>query len=502
MNNYNILAKYITDRYIDTLTGNDIMDKLVGEDPAGRVMAGMLSENRIEETFSGEKIENAATKFESIPAISLSFKLARQSIGKLFIKISGLLFYNVKPTREEVVNYFINKYSKKDKKEYKSIEELVRLYSLDTLKIPAVYKKIDIEEAIGEGIEIELKSREGETIHLEEAITKKLNKLSDKIFEEICIIPDNKLTFYDLLNDEKFNKVICAKEVTIFPRWTFDVTCKLIKKEDSIYGFVQLINKTPISKGSVNLGYSPKLFNAGLSVKGENTVIFEEIELDYLKSTYKTRDAIYVIGENTSAEFDKTENKVSTRNVPVYSQYRVRTKDKFNEYITFDKLIKEPVKSLSYIYGKLEEDYKRTENEYNMQKSLLSDNARRMLKEDLDKYLIEVKRFKHGIDQIIYKDFVARAFKYMNETFACSLDGKKNRIKGWRLFQIVFIVSLIPDVIRSEYKDDEGLKGSDLENADLLYFPTGARVIIVTGCINVLISRVSETFIKNKSCIT
>jgi len=36
----------------------------------------------------------------------------------------------------------------------------------------------------------------------------------------------------------------------------------------------------------------------------------------------------------------------------------------------------------------------------------------------------------------------------------------------------------------------------------LLMMPTGARVIIVTGCINVLISRVSETFIKNKSCIT
>jgi type III restriction enzyme len=27
--------------------------------------------------------------------------------------------------------------------------------------------------------------------------------------------------------------------------------------------------------------------------------------------------------------------------------------------------------------------------------------------------------------------------------------------------------------------------------------PTGARVIIVTGCINALVSRVSETFIKN-----
>ena len=30
---------------------------------------------------------------------------------------------------------------------------------------------------------------------------------------------------------------------------------------------------------------------------------------------------------------------------------------------------------------------------------------------------------------------------------------------------------------------------------------TGERVIIVTGCINALVSRVSETFIKNNSCI-
>ena len=30
---------------------------------------------------------------------------------------------------------------------------------------------------------------------------------------------------------------------------------------------------------------------------------------------------------------------------------------------------------------------------------------------------------------------------------------------------------------------------------------TGERVIIVTGCINALAVRVSETFIRNKSCI-
>ena len=41
-----------------------------------------------------------------------------------------------------------------------------------------------------------------------------------------------------------------------------------------------------------------------------------------------------------------------------------------------------------------------------------------------------------------------------------------------------------------------------LEGKDLLgCAQTGARVIIVTGCINVLVSRVSGTFIKNNSCI-
>ena len=36
---------------------------------------------------------------------------------------------------------------------------------------------------------------------------------------------------------------------------------------------------------------------------------------------------------------------------------------------------------------------------------------------------------------------------------------------------------------------------------NLVVAATGERVIIVTGCINALVSRVSGTFIKNKSCI-
>ena len=59
----------------------------------------------------------------------------------------------------------------------------------------------------------------------------------------------------------------------------------------------------------------------------------------------------------------------------------------------------------------------------------------------------------------------------MNETFKTSFNTKP--LIGWRLFQIVFIVSLIPKVIRSEYHNDNTLLEADLETASLLYFPTG-----------------------------
>ena len=61
----------------------------------------------------------------------------------------------------------------------------------------------------------------------------------------------------------------------------------------------------------------------------------------------------------------------------------------------------------------------------------------------------------------------------MNQTFRMKLSGEHRNIKGWRLFQIVFIVSLICEIIRSEYRDDRTIAEADIEAANLLYFPTG-----------------------------
>ena len=78
-NNYNILADYIVSRYIDRISGNDIEETFVDDSPADRVMVGMLAENRMEERFDGGYIENNSTRFESVPSISVSFIVKKNS---------------------------------------------------------------------------------------------------------------------------------------------------------------------------------------------------------------------------------------------------------------------------------------------------------------------------------------------------------------------------------------------------------------------------------------
>ena len=51
MNDYNVLAKFLTDKYIDRVSGRDFPERIVGEDPEKVVMAGTMAEDRNEETL-------------------------------------------------------------------------------------------------------------------------------------------------------------------------------------------------------------------------------------------------------------------------------------------------------------------------------------------------------------------------------------------------------------------------------------------------------------------
>ncbi|BCJ97575.1 DEAD/DEAH box helicase family protein [Anaerocolumna chitinilytica] len=469
-NEYNIMAKHIVSQYVDRISGNDIFESFTSDEaPDRRVMVGMLAENRVSTTFDGGYVENNSTRFESVPSISISFVIEKRDNCVINVIPTGMFFYTIRPVYSACVDYILRKYSEKDRTIYTSISELCALYPTERIPVPMTYKKINLESVMGNGIDIDISKIE-KRFHLEHQITEKLSVLSDQIMDEICIINDTYVCFGDLVNEERFKIAVTIKEEKACPRWDIDILCKTFIENNNIRFIMQMVNKT-MTTDRKNVGYMPVIFNAGMKVVGNNETKFIDIKMKSFLNNYKEHKPVYAVAENISVDYNSKLNEIKTENVPLYFQKRLKTKDDLTEYVTFDKLIENPISNLSIILSKMEDDYIACQQEYE-QSFELSEIARIKFKDSLDDYRREIDRFATGIEQIKYKDLVKRAFSYMNETFRVPLNEQRN-IKGWRLFQIVFIVSMICEVIRSEYKDDMTIRKADIEAANLLYFPTG-----------------------------
>lgn len=472
-NNYNIMANYIVSKYIERVSGKDLGETFVDDDPSKRVMVGMLSEDRVEAKFEGEYVENTNTRFDSIPSISISFIVKKNESGILHVIPAGLLFYMVQPSYEKTVQYMLERYSEKDSEHYTDILQLCECYPEIKFNLPLTYKKIDIASVMADGIEIKLSDiTPGQTFHLKQKIAEKLSVLADQIANEICIVSQSRISFFDLTEPDRFRVVTGIKDERVQPRWDIDIVCNVKEEGNTLRFLLQMVNTTPINDKK-NIGYLPKIFDAGICVKGNEGIEFQNIPLDYFSGSYKERNPIFAVTENASAKYHMERNEIRTDNIPIYYQKRLVTKDDLKEYVTFAKLIQDPIVNLNYILLKMEEDYGRCEDDFESRRSKLSSQACLKYQNALREYENEISRFHNGIKQIEYKDFVRKAFYYMNKTFQTKLDGQSRNITGWRLFQIVFIVSMIGEVIHSEYRDDASLTYADIDVANLLYFPTG-----------------------------
>lgn len=467
------MANYIVSKYIERVSGKDLGETFVDDDPSKRVMVGMLSEDRVEAKFEGGYVENTNTRFDSIPSISISFIVKKNESGILHVIPAGLLFYMVQPSYEKTVQYMLERYSEKDSEHYTDILQLCECYPEIKFNLPLTYKKIDIASVMADGIEIKLSDiTPGQTFHLKQKIAEKLSVLADQIANEICIVSQSRISFFDLTEPDRFRVVTGIKDERVQPRWDIDIVCNVKEEGNTLRFLLQMVNTTPINDKK-NIGYLPKIFDAGIRVKGNEGIEFQNIPLDYFSGSYKERNPIFAVTENASAKYHMERNEIRTDNIPIYYQKRLVTKDDLKEYVTFAKLIQNPIVNLNYILLKMEEDYGRCEDDFESRRSKLSSQACLKYQNALREYENEISRFHNGIKQIEYKDFVRKAFYYMNKTFQAKLDGQSRNITGWRLFQIVFIVSMIGEVIHSEYRDDASLTYADIDVANLLYFPTG-----------------------------
>ena len=460
LNKYQEFCNYLKEEYINKLSGESKDDEyIIGERPSDRIVIGLLD--------SGD-LGDESKRFESMHLLKVNFFLNKSAKGVLHINIKGNLFYNVLPNYNDQINN-IRIENNNDEKEEK------------IAKIVNKFKRIKIDNELKD-IQVNVeKLIEEKRVDLSKEVNSRINKIrmDDSIYYKNRAIPVEKLSneniFYDFIEKEKI--------IRQRPNWKFEVylTCKKSNsKSDNYIVTLIFINKTPKCqnynpKKEEFLFYPTPIFNVGVEIIGEN-VKFESNKLPYFNNSYKVDSNTRVKGEWISAEFNEKENKIYTTNVPKFIEYRRKTIDIYSENTVFENLINNPIENLLIIY----EGMKKYVKDIKKDRATIESKDYEEFDKDINTFEQEINRFKIGID--VLNDYLEarKAFEYMNKTFS-----QNRKYTSWRLFQLVYIVSMIPDIIYNEHKDElKQIYGYKYEDeTEILFFPTGGgKTEAFLGC--------------------
>lgn len=493
-NNRELLAKEIVDRFVAAISGTN-SEEIIDYNPNDRIYVGKLSPQSAADTFSSSVL---------IKQISVDFRIPKEDVQTAEIDIypQGNFFYRVQPTLEQQRKAFYDDFiSTFTDQRIVDFSELTEKYASNELsdemrghkvQLLPVYRKIAIDRDQG-FITLCIKDIYNSeygcgSIPDDSEFMKELNRQVLKLCNEVKAVPDimpcqfrDRLTIKDLLSEESWEKYkkkqITREEFDMFPRFDYSLAVELKKVEDYLDVTVALSNETAF--GDESTGFQKRtakndayrintLFNSGIRVKCRNTCL-APIEMDYFSNDYKYDKWVYALGNNCNVTCDPETMEIQTVHVPIFIQNRLKTNDSLA--VKFDDLIDNPVSTLKMIYTKMQHEVELWKIDYSSRIDLTS-IGKAQFDNEIKTFELEIKRFKTGVDLIEQYYMVRTAFQYMNKAFKQSAKG----YDSWRLFQIVFVVSLILDIVAHEEDlmlDDE-LKGkAKTDDIDILYFPTG-----------------------------
>jgi hypothetical protein len=497
-NNREVLASNIIDRFVAAVSGTD-KDQWLVNSPEDRIYVGKLSPQSKEADFSSSVL---------IKQISVDFRIPKKDIDTAMLQIfpQGNFFFRVLPTLEQQREFFLKNFiaTFNPETQFSDFTALADAYNSGSLtsemkahkvQLLPVYEKIAIDR---DKVYFEVKISEiynakfycgsiPEGAPFYQAIKQQVEALCAEAKARPNIMPcqfRDKLTLADLLSEETWQSYIQKQrkreEFDMFLRFDYSMSVDLKGSGDHLNVTVALSNETPWGDESGGFGQSAAktdkyristLFNSGIKVKCLETE-FVPIELDYFADDYKYDRFVYALGNNCNVSYDKDNVEIQTTHVPYFVQHRLKTNDKMA--IKFADLITEPVKTLKGIYAQMQKELERWNADFELRRSTLTPNGVRQFKNEIDAFKQETTRFATGIDLLSKHNMVCDAFRYMNQAFMDS--AKSKGYDSWRLFQIVFIVSLMLDVVAHEQDlmlDDDIKIKAKTDDVDILYFPTG-----------------------------
>ena len=350
---YQDFCKDLTEIYLKELSGEgENSDYIYYMRPTEKIVIGILDSN----------IQNSeSTRYTSIPIVKVQFFINNETTGDYKIDFSGNLYYNVLPTYEEQKEFFEKQKHEKEQRRFDDIaphEEVDNSEKYEETQFVLKYKKISIN-SIWNNIIISKKEL------LEKGIVDVSNKLNDALdsldYSDSVFYDNRDIQTGILESNEKYEKYVRThygdsdnQIIHAIPRWKFNAYLECKKSNEKNKSVVTLMLENITEKGQdfnavdfENKKYSTPLFNVGLQIEPQNGADFEEIELDNFEKSYKVNSRVVTKGEWLSAEYE--DGKIVTKNVPLFIEKRLITKDAYNDNTNIKNLQLNPIENLKTI---------------------------------------------------------------------------------------------------------------------------------------------------------
>lgn len=489
------LALRLLNDFKQEITGDQI-DRVVGHNPEEVYFVGKLM------SIKDESAANSSFSSKTfIESISVDFYIDEAERSSALVKVSpkGEFYYRAYPTLEEQRNAILDSVKQMTGIRYESFAQLLPAYMANPgqfanteIKLIPVFKKITLQnadkgttnftmefqldkiydDALGYGYIDKDSKQNAEMANAMETLTSQV--MNDAEYYSYEVRETTKIS--DLRDEQTYRNFIsrnAKKDVRNSQNWNFyfDVTIKKIK--DRFFVSVSLVNDSSVFSNTSARKDSDKksvetMFNSGLHIalKGAS---FQDIELDYFEDDYKYDRTQKAIGTNCSIVYDKRTNSVDTDHLPTYTQYRLVTRD--NLAVKFDALVADPAAELNRIARLMDQEVDNWKRYKDSKWDSLTEKGRGSIEAEIKEFELEVRRFKKGVDIIRNYPIVEKSFVLMNQAFK----NTNEKYDTWRLFQIVFIVTIIPDIVACDENilSDDEREGTLLNEMALLYFPTG-----------------------------
>lgn len=409
---YNNFTKDLLDDVLTKLNGThpNFQRVLCPDKPSKIIVLGSLGDKSKDYSeVAGEETRTLTSVKNN--AMTIKFQTKRDKLSNLKITPTCSIFCRIQPTLEEQLE------------DLDSASEIPK-----EVELAKVYKRMKCKFD-----EITLTSSDSK-----QYFDLDFSSIITEIIEEEETCSGGKISKELLENDESLRNYFKNKSRRLPKfKWKAKIAYESMKFNNNTLIQISLINDTEEDNS-----YETFLFDCNLSIEIKKEQLTPFIyDYTYEGKNYELRNNLRCINCHASL----TEDIIETRHFEVFSQPRITPITKLESFeARFDVLCDKDkcIPQLSKLLLEMKEYIT------NFKQGFIGNDTN--YSEYSEYYEDLIKRFENGVKILNENDKAMKAFLLMNKTFEKCIED----YSSWRLFQIVFIVNLIRDIIETDYGKD------------------------------------------------